>query len=475
MIDTAPFDYMAEQAVLGAILIDGSVSMPVALELLKPNSFKGEHHKEIYTSMISMFNNSDPIDIVTVAARLKNDKVIDEEGMMGKDIGYYYLTELSEAVPFPLNMLHYAEIVAKMYMKREGFSILQKSAEEIYDVTRNPKEVVASAANKLADLQTLNIRSEFKTGSDLMLENSEYLDMVKKQDGCLTGVTSGFHVLDECTNGFQDTDLIYLGGRPGMGKTTMALNMMWSAIKRDVPVAFISLEMKHRQLSLKLVALVARVSYEDLRRGRLSDSDWKKVSDAQLKISQSPVYCDDLGGRTITDIFSKVSKLKREKNIGFLVVDYIQLMSLEIDDKSIYETTTKISKRFKEMAKDLDIPVLVLTQLSRAAESTPGGKPKLYHLKESGGLEQDADCVILLYRKGYYQAMNGEDVTDTTTEIILAKNRNGRMGTALAEFIPDQSRFYELDKRPPAPVKGVEPDPKVLNGNAPQKDNELPF
>ncbi len=433
-----PNDIEAEQAVLGSMLTDKDAVIS-AIEVLKKEDFYREDNKAIFEAMISLYNRPEPIDIITVKDELLSIGKFDVVG------GLEYLADLPEKVPTTANVERYIKIVEEKSILR---NLIKTSNELItlgYDETQEVNTVMDQAEKKVFDLMQNRNQTGYSQIRDVLVDSFAQLERLYNQKEGITGVPSGFADLDLRTAGFHNSELIILAARPAMGKTAFALNIATNAAtKSDIPVLLFSLEMSKEQLVNRVLCSEAMVDSNKLKTGKIEENDWVKIVEALGPLSEAEMYIDDTAGISITEIRAKARKLKLEKNIGLIIIDYLQLIqgSGNRRNGSREQEISEISRSLKILAKELDIPVIALSQLSRAAEQRSDHRPMLSDLRESGSIEQDADIVMFLYRDDYY---NEESESKNIAEVIIAKNRSGSVGTAEMLWMSNYTKFANIE------------------------------
>ena len=434
-----PNDIEAEQAVLGSMLTDKDAVIS-AIEVLKKDDFYREDNKAIYEAMINLYNKPEPIDIITVKDELLSIGKFDVVG------GLEYLADLPEKVPTTANVDKYIKIVEEKSILR---NLIKTSNELItlgYDETQEVNFVMDQAEKRVFELMQNRNQTGYSAIKDVLVESFAQLERLSNQKEGITGVPSGFADLDLRTSGFHNSELIILAARPAMGKTAFVLNIGTNAAtKYNVPVLMFSLEMSKEQLVNRILCSEAMIDSNKLKTGKLEENDWVKIVDTLGPLSEAPIYIDDTAGITITEIRAKARKLKLEKNIGMVIIDYLQLIQGSGNRKngSREQEISEISRSLKILAKELNIPVIALSQLSRAAEQRTDHRPMLSDLRESGSIEQDADIVMFLYRDDYY---NEESENKNIAEVILAKNRSGSIGTAELLWMSSYTKFANIER-----------------------------
>ncbi len=426
-----PHHVEAEQAILGALLIDRNALYEVSGRL-RADFFYLEKHKEIYEAIISLYEESMPVDIVTVS------DVLTRRGSLEKVGDVDYIAHLANSVVTTTNVAYYVSIIEDKALLR---SLIKTSGEIIdlgYEGALEGTEVLNQAEKKVFDLaQGLN-RTGLEQINSLLDKTFTQLEELCMNKGDLTGVPSGFIDLDRKTSGFQKSDLILVAARPSMGKTSFVLNVAVNAALRNFPIAIFSLEMSRTQLVNRILALESMVELEKMRTGRLETEDWKKIGYTLGPLAKSPIYIDDNASTNTMEMMSKLRKLKLEKGLGLVVIDYLQLMEGRKKSDNRQQEISEISRSLKIMAKELNVPIIALSQLSRAPEQRTDHRPILSDMRESGAIEQDADMVMFLYRDDYY---NDETEKRNIVEVIIAKHRNGSTGTVELAWMPEFTKF----------------------------------
>ena len=434
-----PHDIEAEQAVIGSMLTDTD-AVTSAIEVLKAEDFYREDNKEIYEAILNLYNRSEPIDIITVKAELESMGKFEQVG------GLEYLAELPDKVPTTANAMKYIKIVEEKSTLRR----LIKTANEIIELGYSPTEevddIMENAEKKIFNIMQDKNQKGYSPLKDVLVESFTKLEELYNRKQHITGVPSGFIELDYRTAGFHGSDLVLIAARPAMGKTAFALNIAtYAAVKANIPVAVFSLEMSKEQMVNRILCSEAMVDSNKVRTGKLEEDDWTKLAEAIGPLSEAEMYIDDTPGINIMEIRAKCRKLKLEKNIGLVVIDYLQLIQgTNKRGGSREQEISEISRSLKILAKELNIPVIALSQLSRAAEQRPDHRPMLSDLRESGAIEQDADIVMFLYRDDYY---NEDSEKKNIAEVIIAKHRGGSTGTVELLWLGNYTKFVNIEKR----------------------------
>ena len=433
-----PHDIEAEQAILGSMLTDRDAVIS-AIEVLKPDDFYREDNKIIYEAILNLYNRSEPIDVITVRAELETMGKIDNVG------GLEYLVELPDKVPTTANSMKYIKIVEEKSSLRKLIKTANEIIELGYDPTEDVDDIMESAEKKIFNIMQDKDQKGYSPLKDVLVESFTKLEELYNRKQHITGVPSGFIDLDYRTAGFHGSELILIAARPAMGKTAFALNIASNAaLRANVPVAVFSLEMSKEQLVNRILSSESMVDSNKIRTGKLDEEDWSKLAETIGPLSEGEMYIDDTPGINIMEIRAKCRKLKIEKNIGLVVIDYLQLIQgTGRRNGSREQEISEISRSLKILAKEIDVPVIALSQLSRAAEQRPDHRPTLSDLRESGAIEQDADIVMFLYRDDYY---NQDSEKKGIAEVILAKHRGGSTGTVDLRWIGNYTKFVNLAK-----------------------------
>lgn len=428
-----PHDDEAEQAVIGSMMTDKDAVIS-AIEVLKPEDFYREDNKTIYTAIMNLYAKAEPIDIITLKDELTSIGKLEPVG------GLEYLATLPDKVPTTANVEKYIKIVEEKSILRS----LIKTANELiqigYDQNEEVEVLMDSAEKKIFDLMQRKSQKGYSSIRDILVDSFTELEQLYNQKQHITGVASGFIDLDNKTAGFHNSDLVLIAARPAMGKTAFALNIAsYAAVSANTPVVVFSLEMSKEQCANRILCSQAMVDSEKVAKGDISDEDWSKLAIASGELSESAgIFIDDSAGINIAEIRAKCRKLKLEKNIGLVVIDYLQLIQGSGNTKSREQEIAEISRSLKILAKEINVPVIALSQLSRAPEARPDHRPMLQDLRESGSIEQDADIVMFLYRDDYY---NPETEAKNIAEVIIAKHRAGPTGTVELLWMPSYTKF----------------------------------
>lgn len=433
-----PHNFEAEQALLGSILIDETATISVFTKV-KPNDFYSESHQKIYESMLDLFVKNISIDFVTLTDELE------KRGVLSKIGGVEYISTISETVPSASNYEHYMDIVKRDSVGRSLISVCEKIVKQSYE--ESSRDGALNFAEKeifaLAETGQVSALEQIKPALDAAVEKFE---KIQKNAGNVRGIPTGFYQMDEIMNGMNRGDLIILAARPSVGKTSLAMNMVSNAaIQSKAKCAVFSLEMPKIQLAERMICSVAGVGMEKGKKGTLTQEDWKKIFKAKAKLAEAQIYVDDSSLNTPGSILSKCRKLKREKGLDVVMIDYLQLMTSEAKTESRQNEISDISRRMKILAKEIDVPVILLSQLSRAVESRTSHRPQLSDLRESGAIEQDADIVAFIHKPDRYEDIKQENKNgDFEAEIIFAKNRNGECKSAFLGWKGEITSFVNL-------------------------------
>ena len=434
-----PNDVEAEQAVIGSMLTDRDAVIS-AIEVLKEEDFYREDNKTIYEAILNLYNRSEPIDIITLKAELTSMGKFDKIG------GLEYIVGLPEKVPTTANVEKYINIVKEKAELRSLIKAANEIIEEGYDPTQDIDEIMNSAEKKIFNIIQDKDQKTYSAIKDVLIDTFTELEQLYNQKQHITGVPTGFIDLDYRTAGLHNSDLILIAARPAMGKSAFALNIATNAaVRSNIPVVLFSLEMSKEQMVNRILCSEALVDSNKVRTGKIDDDDWIKLADTMGELSEAPIYIDDTPGISINEIRAKCRKLKLEKDIGLVVIDYLQLVqgSSKRASASREQEISEISRSLKILAKEINVPVIALSQLSRAPEQRPDHRPMLSDLRESGAIEQDADIVMFLYRDEYYN----EDSEDKgQAEVIIAKHRSGSTGTVKLAWLGNLTKFANLDR-----------------------------
>ncbi len=434
-----------EEAVLGAMLIDKK-GVDEVIDLIQPEAFYKTAHQTIFEAIFQLFQDSQPIDLLTVSSELRKKGKLESIG------GEFYLVQLSQRVASSAHIEFHARIILQKFIQRSLIKISNEIIESAYRESTDVFDLLDEAESKLYDVTQGNIKKSSESAQNLVLEAKKKIEEISKREG-LSGISTGFEKLDKLTSGWQPSDLIIIAARPGMGKTALTLSMARNiAVMKQIPVAFFSLEMSSIQLITRLISAETGLSSEKLRTGKLADHEWQQLNVKVTDLEKAPLFIDDTPSLSIFDLRAKARRLSSQHQIKLIIVDYLQLMTAGTSSKTgnREQEISTISRNLKALAKELDIPVIALSQLSRAVETRGGTKrPMLSDLRESGAIEQDADIVSFIYRPEYYNIDEWDDEERSPSqgqaEFIVAKHRNGGLDNIRLKFISHLGKFEDLD------------------------------
>ena len=434
-----PHDIDAEQAVLGSMLTDKE-AVNAAIESLKEDAFYRDDNRIIFQAIVNLYSKSEPIDIITLKDELESMDKFEQVG------GYEYLASLPDKVPTTANVQKYIKIVEEKSILRNLIKTANEIIELGYDPTEDVEDIMDGAEKKIFDIMQSKNQKGYTPIKDVLVESFTKLEELYNRKQHITGVPTGFAELDYKTAGLHGSELILVAARPAMGKTAFALNLATNAALRgNAPVAIFSLEMSKDQLVNRILCSEAMVDSNKVRTGKLDEDDWVKLAGAIGPLSEAEMYIDDTPGISVMEIRTKCRKLKMEKNIGLVVIDYLQLVQgSNKRNGSREQEISEISRSLKVLAKELNVPVIALSQLSRAVEQRDDHRPMLSDLRESGAIEQDADIVMFLYRDDYY---NKESAEKDIAEVIIAKQRGGSTGTVKLYWMGNYTKFVNIERR----------------------------
>lgn len=430
-----------EEAVLGALLLEKDALTNV-IDILQPEAFYSDAHQAIFMAIRDLFNNSEPVDMRTVVAQLRRNGKLEFVG------GSYYIAELTSKISSAANIEHHARIILEMSIKRELIKVASEIHGLAYEDTTDVFQLLDKTEQALFEISEANIRKNYDKMKDLMVQAIQELEERKNHKDELTGVPSGFSSLDRITSGWQKSDLVIIAARPGMGKTAFVVSALRNAaVDFERPVAIFSLEMSSVQLVNRLISAEAELESEKIKKGNLAEHEWVQLVEKTKQLTSAPLFIDDTPAISILELRAKCRRLKAQNDIQLVVIDYLQLMSGDSSSGNREQEIASISRALKGIAKELEIPVIALSQLSRAVETRGGDKrPQLSDLRESGSIEQDADIVMFLYRPEYYNITEDEDGTPTTGmgEVIISKHRNGSLENIKLKFIGKYTKFMDF-------------------------------
>lgn len=431
-----------EEVVLGAMMVEKS-AVNAVIDVLQPESFYVEAYGEVFRAIQTLFNNSEPIDLLTVTEQLRKDGKLD---MLG---GSHRVASLTSRVASSANVEFHARIIAQKHIQRELIRVSNAIIEKAYDETSDVFDLLDEAESKLFEVAEGNIRKSYESMSTVMRQALDDIESARNNEDGVSGVPSGFHDLDKITGGWQRSDMIVLAARPGMGKTAFVLSMARNmAVDHDIPVAVFSLEMSAVQLVQRLISSETEINSDKFRKGNLEEHEYQQLHSRCGKLSKAPLFIDDTPGLNIFELRAKCRRLKAQHGIDMVIIDYLQLMSAGSDKGNREQEISSISRSIKGIAKELDVPIIALSQLSRNVETRGGDKrPLLSDLRESGAIEQDADIVAFIYRAEYYGITEHPDGIDTAGlgELILAKHRHGALDTIKMKFVKNLAKFANYD------------------------------
>ena len=427
----------AEQSILGGILLDNHAINSV-IEIIDTTDFYSEAHKKIFSAIIDLSERSEPSDLITLSNLLRDKKQIDTIG------GVAYLASLVDNVPSAAHIAYYAKIVKEKSILRRLIGVSTEILTKSYESSSNVNDVLDDAENAIFQITENKIKPSFFPLKDLIKDIFKTIEQLYEKKALITGVPTGYDELDQLTSGFQNSDLIIIAGRPSMGKTALAINIAQNAsIKTGIPVAIYSLEMSREQLALRMLASEARVDSQRLRKGFLGETDWPKLTTAAGTLSDAAIFIDDTPAISVLEMKAKARRLKAEHGLGLIVLDYLQLMRGRNASMPREQEISEISRSLKSLAKELNVPVVALSQLNRQVEARTDKRPQMADLRESGAIEQDADVIVFIYRDEVYN--KSEDSPEKgLAEIIVGKQRNGPTGKVKLSFLKDYTRFENL-------------------------------
>jgi len=432
-----PQNIDAEQSVLGAILLERE-AVYKAMKLVRPEDFYREDHRLIYEAMLSLNESGNPVDLITVSEQLR------QQGNLEKAGGVAYIASLAEMAPVAANVEYYARIVEEKSLLRTLIQLSTRIAGMGYEEREEPEKLIAEAERMIMELGSRRVTGAFFSIKDILLDTLTHIEYLCNNRGSVTGVPTSFSDLDKICHGLQPSDLVILAGRPSMGKTSLGMCIGYSAaLKHNIPTAIFSLEMSKEQLVQRILCAEAKIDQQRLRSGSLDEEDWQALHEVAGKLAKTPIYIDDTPAVTTRQIRAKARQLQMEKGLGLIIIDYLQLMQGTRRAENRQQEIADISRSLKGLAKELNVPVLALAQLSRAVEQRQDKRPIMSDLRESGALEQDADLVMFIYRDEYYHP---DSEKKGIAEIIISKHRNGPVGTVELGFLKELTKFVPLIK-----------------------------
>ncbi|MCD8561608.1 replicative DNA helicase [Candidatus Saccharibacteria bacterium] len=434
-----PQNVDAEMSLIGAVLIDEETLADIS-EHVKPHDFYDKRHATIFDAIMRLYERNKPVDLLTLTDELKRKNELEDVG------GSAYLTELTNYVPTSAHAESYAEIVAQKAVRRRLIKASADISELGFDENTSTQELLQQAEAELFSVSDQSLKQDLVSLESILTESFDRMEELHRNKGSLRGIRTGYRDLDNMTAGLQRSDLIILAARPAMGKTTLVTNLAYNvATIAKQPVLFFSLEMSKEQLVDRMLSDASGVDSWAIRTGNLSDEDFSKLSEAMGEMAEAPIYIDDTPGVSVLEMRTKARRAAHEQPLGLIIVDYLQLMqgSGRHDGNRVQEVS-EISRGLKLLARELNVPVIALSQLSRSVESRSPQVPQLADLRESGSIEQDADIVMFIYREAYY---NPDTERENITDLIIAKHRNGPVGKVELYFHPERLRFMSLDKK----------------------------
>ena len=432
-----PHSSESERAVVGSMMMDAD-AIAAASEIITGEDFYQRQYGVLFDAMVELYSEGKPVDLITLQEKLKTRDVPAELTSVE------FISDLINDVPTSINVRHYARTVAEKATLRRLIRVNEEIANVCYMAKEPVDDILDMTEKKVFDLLQNKSADDFVPIQEVVLSVIDKIEMAAKHKGTVTGIATGFYDLDYKTSGLQPSDLILIAARPSMGKTAFVLNLaQYIAIKNKVPTAIFSLEMSKDQLVNRILSMESKVDSQMIRTGNLNTADWEKLIESAGVISDSPLIIDDTPGISISELRSKCRKYKLEKGLGLVIIDYLQLMTGNKRTESRQQEISDISRALKALARELDAPVIALSQLSRACEQRPDHRPMLSDLRESGAIEQDADVVMFIYRDDYY---NKDTEKKNISEIIIAKQRNGPIGTVELVWLPNYTKFANKSK-----------------------------
>lgn len=432
-----PHSIEAEQSVVGSMLMDKDAIL-TASEILAPDDFYGRQYGVFFEAIVELYNEGKPVDMITLRERLREKDVPPEVASVE------FIRDLINAVPTSVNIKHYADIVKEKALLRKIIKVNEEIENMCYLGKEKLEVILGETEKKIFHLVQSRSTGDYMPIKEVVIRTLEKIEAASKTKGNVTGIATGFYDLDYMTAGLQPSDFILIGARPSMGKTALVLNLaQYIAIRNNVPTAIFSLEMSREQLMNRMFAMEARVDSQSLRTGDLNDSDWEKLIESAGVIGKSNLIIDDTPGISIGELRSKCRKYKLEHNLSLVIIDYLQLMTGDGRTDSRQQEISEISRSLKALAREIQAPVIALSQVNRACEARPDHRPMMSDLRESGSIEQDADVIMFLYRDEYY---NKDSDKKGIAELIIAKQRNGSIGTVNLAWLPNLTKFANLEK-----------------------------
>ena len=434
-----PQNIEAEIAVLGSMLLSQD-AIAQSIEILDKRFFYKTTHQKIFQTVIELYDATSAVDLLTLSEELKNRNMLEDVG------GPAYLATISNSVPSAANILHYARIVREKYVLRSLINSSTKIIKKCYDPVDNVDSLLDESERAVFEIVSHKMEGKIFSMKDLIKSSITTIDSLYQRQSSITGVPTGYNDFDSLTAGLQKSDLVVVAGRPSMGKSAFVCCIAEHAILEEkLPVAIFSLEMSKEQLVHRILCSHARVNAHQVRRGFLKPEDWPKLTAAAGKLAEAPLFIDDTAGSSVLELRAKARRLKARHDIKLIIVDYMQLMRSNYRSENRQQEISEISRNLKDLARELGVPLIAVSQLSRAAEMRQDKRPQLSDLRESGAIEQDADLVVLLFREEYYNT-NSEEDNKGVADVIIAKQRNGPVGTVKLAFIKEYTRFENLYK-----------------------------
>ncbi|KLU67107.1 replicative DNA helicase [Desulfosporosinus acididurans] len=438
LLKVPPQNLEAEQAVLGAMMLEPESASSI-FEFLQAEDFYRDNHRLIFSAIRELFEKGDPIDLVSVAEILRQQGRLEQVG------GVATISEIARSVPSAANVDYYSKIVSEKALLRQLIQVTSSIYERGYEPGEEAKTLLEDAEKLILDLSRRRVKDGFSVIRDILLGTFEKIEYLYANKGNLTGIPTFFTELDRMTSGWQPSDLVIIAARPSMGKTALVLNMAQNAaVRANVPVAIFSLEMSKEQLVQRMLCGEAMVDQQRVRTGDLLDADWPKLTRAVGPLSEAPIFIDDTVGISLAELRSKARRLKTEHDLGIVIIDYLQLLTVGKRTESRQQEVAQISRSLKGLARELKVPVIALSQLNRGVEQRQDKRPLMSDLLESGAIEADADVISFIYRDEYY---NQESEKKGIAELIIAKHRNGPVGTVELGFLKEFTKFVNLDRQ----------------------------
>ena len=432
-----PQNIEAEQLVLGAMLIDPEI-IPLVVGMLQPEDFFREGHRVIYQVIMDLYDREEPLDLMSLTEELRKQNELERAG------GLTYLAFLFSSVPTSVSVEHHAAIVKEKALLRALINVSNRIMHRSYEGREDVQDLLSEVEHRITEISQRGVVRPFKSLREILLEIYDRLQQLQEQENRATGLPTHYVDLDRLLGGLQPGELILLAARPAMGKTSLALNISQNvSLRTKQPVAIFSLEMAKEQLVQRMLCAEARIDQSRFRTGQLADEEWVRLTQAMGLLAEAPIYIDDTPSITVSEIRAKARRLKGEHGLGLLVVDYLQLIHTARRSENRTQEISEISRSLKALARELEVPVMALSQLSRAVEQTQDKRPNLSHLRESGALEQDSDIVLFIYRHDYYFT---DSEKPNIAEIIVAKHRNGPTGSVEMAFLKEYTKFVNLLK-----------------------------